>query len=324
MAGKPAKKDAVALARLLAGLGAGIEPDVRFGGDPPEAKGPVVLFRLEDGAADAPTPEYAAAAALLDLGAAVAGVDGRMTVEEERALATHLGSAPNLQSHEQARLAAHLDLLLARPPSLRGIRAHLRRLEGVEQNAVAGALLAIAGADGFISADEVKLLHHLFGSLGIEESVLYSELHALTAAPSGPVVVRPAQPGEPEYALPPAPPTERGKIVLDHAVIAAKLADSAAAASLLAGIFVEEEPVPAQPAGAGGLDDAHRRFLARLAERAEWGRDEVESIAAELGLLTDGALELCNDAAFELAGDAALHGDDPVEVDAEIVEQLLR
>ena len=191
---------------------------------------------------------------------------------------------------------------------------------------MAGALLAIAGADGFISAEEVQMLRRLFAALGIGEAVLYSELHSLTAtaSPGGPVVVRPAGPVEPEYALPGSP--ERGNIVLDQTVIAAKLADSAAAAALLAGIFVEDEPTaPArpQPAHGGVLDELHSRFLGRLRERPEWSRDDVEAIAAELGLLPDGALEICNDAAFELAGDAALLGDDPIEVDRDIVEAIL-
>jgi hypothetical protein len=63
--------------------------------------------------------------------------------------------------------------------------------------------------------------------------------------------------------------------------------------------------------------------VARLAERPSWPRGEVARIAAGLGLMPDGALEIVNEAAFELAGDPATEGSDPVEVNTDVVREIL-
>jgi uncharacterized tellurite resistance protein B-like protein len=322
-ASKIGKREAVALARVLSALGAGIEPDVRFGGDAAASDEPVVLFRLPAGAAEAPTPEYTAAAALLDLAAAVAGADGSVSPEEERVLATHLASVPHLDEHERVRLAAHLDWLLVKPRSLRRVKARIAQLRDIQRETVVGVLLAIAGADGVISSDEVEVLRKLFTALGLEEALLYKELHALTTAHSGPVTVRPAQPGDPEYALPTAP--EQRGVLLDHDLIQAKLAETLVVSALLAEIFAEDEPAPppTQAPTPLGLDETHFEFLRRLGARTEWSKDEIQSLAAELRLLADGALELVNEAAFESVGAPLWQGEDPIYVDAEVFEQLL-
>ena len=118
---------------------------------------------------------------------------------------------------------------------------------------------------------------------------------------------------------PPADPEGQAcrSVTLDPELIKAKMAETEQAASLLAGIFTGEptssfialttaaapqdtpSPQAASPVPPG-LDAAHRSFLARLAERPSWPRSEVARIAAELGLMPDGALEIVNEAAFEL------------------------
>jgi hypothetical protein len=62
----------------------------------------------------------------------------------------------------------------------------------------------------------------------------------------------------------------------------------------------------------------------RLAQQPSWRRSEVDSIAAEFGLMPGGALEIVNEAAFEAAGEPACEGSDPVEINRHAVKEILR
>ena len=71
-----------------------------------------------------------------------------------------------------------------------------------------------------------------------------------------------------------------------------------------------------------GLDAAHSAFLQRLTEKDAWPRMEIERLADELGLLPDGALELINEAAFALCGAPLLEGDEMIEIDRQILQEI--
>jgi len=65
-----------------------------------------------------------------------------------------------------------------------------------------------------------------------------------------------------------------------------------------------------------------RYGLRRLARKGAWERIEVERLAAEFGLMPDGALEVINEAAFERCGAPLLEGDETIEVDGQILEEM--
>jgi hypothetical protein len=147
------------------------------------------------------------------------------------------------------------------------------------------------------------------------------------------VTVLPAGPRPSGFAIPPA--SKPGGVLLDPRKIQAKLAESEDVAGLLEGIFApDEEParaaaplssVPCEQSGPppiGGLDAIHSDFLRRLARKGAWERIEVERLAAEFGLMPDGALEVINEAAFERCGVPLLEGDETIEVDGQILEEM--
>ncbi len=322
--GKLSKKEAAAVARLFASLDVGMEPDVRFGGPPPAIGQTLVLFRLAPRAPEAPSCEYVAATVLLDFAIAVGRADGSVDAREERMLAANAARAPGIEEPERARLAAHLDWLLAEPSSLPGVKDRCARLSETQRSQIARALVAIAGADRRVSPSKVRVLAKGFDALGLKESSLYEQLHAISAASvSGPVTVRPAEPIDTEYALPPSPPT--GELRLDQGLIEAKLAETAVVTTLLAEIFAEASPAPPpQSSGHWSLDAVHVRFARALGERTEWDRRDIDTLASDLNLMPDGALDAINDAAVEVANAPAWHGEDPVEIDIEVLEELLR
>lgn len=68
-----------------------------------------------------------------------------------------------------------------------------------------------------------------------------------------------------------------------------------------------------------GLDDKHAKLLASLLEKIEWARSDVLQIAQGLGLMTDGAIEKINEAAFDAFDAPILEGDDPIEVNIDLM-----
>jgi uncharacterized tellurite resistance protein B-like protein len=329
--GRIGKRDAEMLAGFLGARGFGLEPDVRFGGPLP-SDGPAVLFRLETAAGE-PTPAYHAAAVLLHLAVALAAADGAVSAHEERHLLTLLENALHLPAAERTRLKAHLRWLLAAPPGLGGLKKRAEPLSESQRRGIGQFLITVAGADGHVGAEELKLLTKIYSLLGLDPQSVYSDVHALASAEAAtePVTVRPAEPPA-AFPIPAAaamPPADG--FALDLRKVQAKLAETEQVSSLLEGIFREEEaphppapsPIPSQPPpGIAGLDAAHSELLRRLAEKTAWPRIEIERLANALGLLPDGALEVLNEAAFERCGAPLLEGDEMIEIDPQILEEI--
>lgn len=340
---KMSKKDATQFSELLEKLGYGVEPDVRFGGAPLETDSIAVVFRASDPAPPkAPGAVYRGATVLLHIAAAVAAADGVVAPEERAAIEAQVLAIRGVTATERSRLAAHVEWLLASEVSLRGIQKRLDALDPGARRAVAAFAVAVAGADGRIDAKEVKALEKIYQALGVAPSEVFEDLHALTTADapaSAPVVVRPAKSAAPGFRIPPAPTQPDGGVRLDMRRVQAKLAESAAVSELLSGIFTEDEDARDEPEDrpslektepaaalpeAGVLDAAHAALARALAAKPSWTAAELEAMARTQGLLPDGALDVINEAALDRGGEPAIEGTDPLEVNAQALEGLLR
>jgi len=336
MPGQPSKAEAVLMAQFLESLGYGLEPDVRFGGPVLEATEPVVLFRLSEETLATPSPEYAAAALVLRFASAVAAADGIIAPEEERLLSSQVENAFRLSVGERTRLAAHLEWLLKTPPSLTGLKKRVEDLDAPRKKEISRFLVAVSAADGHVTPDEVTVLEKLYKTLGLSSDELYSDIHAATsgsspAAPE-PVIIRPGDASARGFTIPSKPLDRPTGIVLDRGRIDAKLAETAAASALLSQIFAEEQSTPIapptslneSPKSAAGLDRLHFDLVRQLAARALWSRAEVEALTHQLGLMTDGAIEVINEASFRLLDEPLIEGDDPIEISASAAEEMLK
>lgn len=342
--GKRAKADMVALAQLLQKKGYGIEPDVRFGGELPDQEGKVAVFRVPDDAPTTASAHYKAATLLVHLAVAMAAADGHVSDAEVQQIDAQLRALDSLSPPERARLLARAQLLAQGPPGLTGLKKRVEPLDARQKSAVADLIVAMAGADGRIDPAEVKLLVKLFPMLGLEQGEVYRRIHALAGAQAttagAPVTVKAAE-SRRGFKIPPPSAVEANGIALNMAAVQAKLAETSAVAALLGAIFVEEAPAPSgeTPPGGGaqtaerapgvpagppvrGLGVGHSALVRRLAARSTWSRAEVEGLTAGLGLLTDGALELVNETAFDVCGSAAWSGDDPIEIDGDVMKEL--
>lgn len=334
---KLTKREVVQLVDFLELRGFGLEPDVRHGGRNLSSAETAVMFRLADEGPAEPGEAYAGATLLLHLAAAVSTADGEVSTAEERLLAEHLEEALELNPSERLRLRAHLDWLLADPPGFAGVKKRLEALDAEARDGAGQFLLTVAGADGQVTAEELKMLRKIYPLLGLAPDDVFTHVHAMRSGGEPrdePVTVVPGSERK-GYSIP-SPSAESaeddGVIRLDREAIRRQREQTARTSELLAEVFEDaEELAPPAPAAGewtsvdaiAGLDGPHSELLRRLGEHPEWSRDDVEHLAGTLELMTDGALETINLAALDRVGDPVIEGvGDGIYVDLEIYQEM--
>ncbi len=335
---RPSRRELETLSEFLASRGFGIEPDIALGGSALSKSQSAALFRLPGGIRDKPSPAYQGASVLLHLAATVAAADGEVSMAEERHLIDHLDKALNLPVSDRVRLEAHFRWLAEAPPSLARSKKAIEGLSQDERRGIAAFLISLAGADGHLAPAEMAALSKIYPLLGLEPQSLYADVHQLmssqVAPAEEPVSVRPAEVPKGYGISPPAKAKASPQgIELDLAKVRAKLSETERVSRLLGEIFVDEEsstpapPPTVKPAAddfaIAGLDGAHSALLLRLGGAPSWERAQVERLADALGLLPDGALEVINEAAIKACGAPLLEGDELIELDSEILQEML-
>ena len=162
------RPESLALAQVLERRGVGIEPDVRFGGRPVPADGPVVLFATGGEPVAAPSPAYVLAAVTTELCLAVAAADGAVDDAEVGLLADRIDRIDELSAAERSRLAAHRRLVGERRVDLDEVATRAGTLDEAARRELAGTVLDVALVDGAIGEDERRAVLAVHRMLGVE------------------------------------------------------------------------------------------------------------------------------------------------------------
>ncbi|WP_216368200.1 TerB N-terminal domain-containing protein [Aeromonas media] len=335
-AGILSRNKVLALAQALESLHIGMEPDVLAGSKTPKAEDRIALFvtQPEDGSLRA-SAAYNAASVTLDLASAVASADGDTSNEEITLLAQHIDSWSHLSVAHRKRLKAHLQIQLQQPPTLASLKKKLDPLTVEAKRTIASFLAHLAQADGTVSPSEVKLLERVYKALQLDSQLLYGDLHGAASGASialvNPVTDHPKSESEAEAQV---SATAKQGFVLDHERIAQLQRETAEVSALLAQVFIDDQVPEVEQhietiesglvlsADVVGLDSEHSAFLRLLISRPEWGRLELEAAASDMELMLDGALEQINDMAFERFDMPVTEGNDPIEINSDILEEL--
>jgi hypothetical protein len=349
-------EEAGSLAVVLARLGLGVEPDVRFGG-PPLGPGPAVLFRLDPLSQSPPSAGYATAVTMLHLAAGVvaaAARDAGLAVGpgdrydgdvSTNVVITGLAAHVCLSVSDRIRLTARLRWLLASgADSSRPDRRLTRRvgaLTAIEREAAGRFLVAVAGRP--VSPATVTALTGAYRLLRLEPDLVYRRLHqhSIAAASPGerPIVVRQARPGPPQHSLPREPPAVTStapEFQLSHHLVSTNMAETDAVSAILANIFSHDDPVDGANVAARtridaddgtdssrlGLDEAHSRLLDELITRSSWSRADFAELADRHGVLPSGALDVINEVAMDIVGEPVIEGDDELTVNDHVLREM--
>ena len=305
---------------LLAGVGLATYPPLLIGGSRAiKADASVVLVPeqlVKGDAADAAAVERARVA----LAGAVYVLTADKAIEAQQ---TQWLEASLQSWHEEAlrasiQLRAALRIALADAQGLAAIKKDAQALDEDQRRAAGDFAVRAVACTGEPSPAQVRLLAKLLTALGLDGKTVPAQLHAAAGA---------------------SPRKADAPLALDEARIAALQSDTARVAAMLSSIFIDDdrEETPAQapstpPSGTEevtqpaatllGLDVAHSTLAAQLMQRPSWGATEIAAAAAALDLMPAGAIECINEACFDAHDIPFTEGDDPVEINPEILEIL--
>ena len=236
---------------------------------------------------------------------------------------------------EKHRLHAHLHWLLAEHPDFKAIKKRVKTLPESARQVLADFLVLVAHADNKISPNEVKILEKIYKLLDLDVQLLYGKLHGSSS--DEPVTVRLSQSNSSGFSIPDAPPPNAPGFQLDMNRVAALKHESQKATEMLVALFEQDaasetlmpsqmpanEPMSDDNGNLLGLDRAHSSLIKLLCSRTQWSRGELEEIAADAGMMLDGALEHINEATYDSFDAPLTEGDDPIDINQDILKELL-
>lgn len=240
-----------------------------------------------------------------------------------------------LDEAERLRLRALARWLLTeQETAISGLKQQFAEVDEARRTSIARFLLTIVAADGTVAPKEVSALIRVYRLLGLDQAQVHSDLHAAGSDSEAPLpTVLPAESAS-NFTIP-QPPTEAlvvsAGVVLDPEKVKRVAASTAEVAAILHEVFAaDDEPGPDEReedaddemSPIPGLDAVHARLVEYLVTRPMWPRGEFEELTGRLQLMPNGAIEVVNTLAYERSGGPLLFGDDPLEVDAEVAEEL--
>ena len=340
------KKDLQGLCEFLSHINIGIEPDIRITGKSPKKNANIVLYRGTSPPEIELSDKYWQAATMLKLMAAVAHADSNISADERKKLISYIRSLKGLRPAELSRLAAHLYYLLNNTSSLRNIKEDINKyILPHHKHEVAEHILLIAVADGYFDPKETKIISKIYALIGLKEETIYSDLHSLGA--DGELTkVKGKSVGDAGYAIPRpgnkeslikenggTVPEGDSVVNLDINLIKKKMEDTKKAASLLHQVFAEEDFESVERIDEveeeeilgyyDGLAPNLASLLRSLLERDFWTYSDYKLMAAELGLMPEGALESINEWFFDIIGEPLLEGGEQIEIYKDIWEEYI-
>ncbi|MEH8022126.1 TerB N-terminal domain-containing protein [Rheinheimera metallidurans] len=309
------KKEIDLLTNLAAKADIGIAPDQRFHLTKFKVDGNIVLFSPGHGEFFESSPAFHQVMLALRLGAMVANIDEVVAHDEEITLRRLIEHDDKLSPTEKNSLSAYLTWRLNSPANTVGLGARIELLNTNQVEFLKKFIISIALADGKIESSEIKQIEKLYTSLGLDKSLVTSDIHQLTTT-------RKANQS-------PVADAEKSNDVfqLDEDILAMHESDTSDAKSMLENIFaVDDEPESEQIIASSpqqdSLDKSHKALFDALITKTIWPRKEVHELCSKFNLMVDGAIETINNWAYEKVDAPVLDDDGEIYVDLEIVEEL--
>lgn len=314
------------ISAILTRVGYGMEPDPRYGS--PRPRDTVLLF-------PAATSAGSCSAAFQRAGLIAAVLaSGEATADHGARIASELASRLALSPGETVRVAARHRVMRGRALPVSGLTKLGQSMSAEERSAIAAMSVAVAAACGEAGRDTITALEQLHDALGVERRALYAALHqgaANSAAPAKEPIAVELPPAPSVRFRIPSPPAQAPSpaFAIDMVRVGAILRQTREVAQVLAPIYEDEAPSPAQPAAEvplapsgsrfPGLGADHARLLEALCRQDRWSRADYEAKARDFGLLPDGAVEGINEWAYDELGDELIEDGDPLTINVALL-----
>ncbi len=310
------KKENNLMIQFSAKAGFGLAPDFRYHPDKMKKDGKLVLYSLVPEASFEPSQEFKRVCTSIKLGSIIAHADGNLDPSEVRYLSSLIDDNDHIFPLEKISLNAYLTWNLHTEVSLNGLKTQLKDLNRQEIKALRHLIVSVALADGYADKEEIKKLEKLYTSLGLEKTLVSSDIHHLTSNKEGNISTSKA--------------ADDTTFSLDTAKIASYEDETSHVQAMLQNVFYSQNQLEEELANSSQktnasthLDKQHHGFYSQLIEKEKWLRDDAIILCQEHNLMLDGAIETINDWAFDIV-DAPMLEDEGshIYVDFEIVEEL--
>jgi len=324
------KKEAEMLSSITEKAGFGIAPDIRFHHAKPDINGKVVLFHQGHGVGFSPSHAFKQVGTILRLGAMIAGIDNNIDEVEVRLLNNLITQDNQLTEIEKRSLRAYMHWRLNSPANMAGLKARLESINSHDKTLVSHILISVALADGKIDPTEIKQLEKLYTSLGLDKSMVSSDIHNLSTNKKAGSTTE----SKIEIECSPVAKTiETTTFSLNRDLLKLHEEETQDVQTVLESIFVDEsildEPekeMTTETPSSGGtitsLDTKHHALYEKLITKKEWSFDEVKKLCEDLQLMVDGAIEVINDWAFDNVDAPLIEDGNTVFIDLELAEEI--
>jgi uncharacterized tellurite resistance protein B-like protein len=339
-------KTVSSIGQLLDAFDVGFEPDRRYGFVSMATQGGICLFRAQGGGAvELEEVAFQSVRLLSELAVLAAGSDGVVNQREMQVLKSYLEGNRFLSDVQKARLTAIAKSLMRGGTSPVPVLSALSKMPVATRFKACDLVLEIVIADGPANAAEVAFMERLFKAIGRDQNELHAVLHRNA---DGLVLVqagkREAGVGiKHEEAEIPAKMAEPDvqEVVIDFERLSRIRAETETVSAILSDIFKEEgismpendlgsdvsgstaasESSPSGDSLFVGLDQEHGDLLSRVL-KGRLLREEFDRVCAELGLMSDGALETLNEWGFDNIGEAIMDDGDGVEIFSDFLDDV--
>jgi hypothetical protein len=325
------KGEYTVLAAMIESMGFAVAPDGRMHTIEPATCDHIVIFPLDDGTRSTPSHRFRIITILLHLGATLCYTTGTSIHGGTYMLRRLIDDDDEVSATEKNSLLAFLLWCVRTQPGTAGLKKRLSEVSEEERNAISHILISVAYADGRIDPKEVRQLEKLYTTLGLDKEQVTRDIHTL-AADSGPVTVGRRE-SETTFTIPRPPDAPPTGFQLNQELIRIREEETRRVRGVLGEIF--SDAAEAQPVVVGGvqpesdsdevlhaLDDAHRKLFLRIVERDRWGLETFDALCTELGVMTDGAMEVLNEWAYTQANAPLLEAGDQVYIDLDLAKEI--
>jgi hypothetical protein len=314
------------LCRYFEQLEIASEPDIEAAFS--AGQGNVVLFTSHEAAQAALTESQRR---LLLLAASLLDIAGRLHNESLLLSASQIVAREwNVGNGMGQRIYAHFKWLSCNGPLPHVTKRIVAKIEEKESATAVLVLSQVSKLGGAITPESMKFLCRFCDWFGYPSSSVARLIHDQGASEGeydNLAIVRDGSPDFDRYTI----PIRQVQPRIDETVLGVKRAETDEVSKLLGKIFeevvdsdiltvVQIAPAAKHPSG---LDEPHLELVRILATRPSWLEAEWIEIAKELQIMPMGAIERINEAALEKCDEIMCDGDDNIEVDRTIAEELL-
>ncbi|MEI6091066.1 MAG: TerB N-terminal domain-containing protein [bacterium] len=311
---------------FLEKLGLGIEPDIRFNNQVLIKNNQSIIFNIDEDNEHIADSKYSGIAITLQLASHIAKSDGTITIDEKETLENIINEHDFLTKSQKLRLHMHLEWLFMTDLSLNTYKKKLESLDDDKKVLLVNYLITIAGADGFISSDEIKVIEKIYKFLGFEPQSLYNMIHKFEIKSDTPTTIIESQQSE-NYIIPKN--NIKNGFVLDKNKIHMTIQDTNNVSKLLNEVFIDDEQIEVAVIVENsnilqGFNNQISSILFELHKNNISEYDDFDIMVRKFNLMPQDVIDKINEKTLDEYDEFLIESDSEFQINQELLKELVK